>query len=544
MTEQRRRLRGADDRFLRGYGPLVGIVVVLALVAFLIPSVQPEERRITTTGGSDESSTGAAGDATGVTTLGGAASAHVPPGTRPCAGRQVPEDPYSPPCVEFSGNNGGATARGVTATQINVSIRRTLIGNVGELVEQFTGGKVQINETQADVERTARVLTDYFNRRFQFYGRKINLVFYDGEGDLASEALGGGHAGAQADAIKAAQQLKVFAEVLSLSQPYAEALVAQKVVALNQLYLSQQWYDAHSPYAYSLVPDCTKVLQGIADFAIKSLAGGGEGGAGTADFAGGDLKGKPRKIALIAPDNPVFQDCAREGIKRIEAAGIKLADVRSYPLDINSITNTTPQNLVSALAGEGITTVVLATDPVLPFFMSTKANLQNWQPEWVLTGVGLTDADYVGQLMQQDSWRHTFGVSFLSAQQPVRDSDAYHAYKSIDPNNSIAELSGQLIYDALEMAAIAIQMAGPNLTPENIKKGLSRYPGGTGQAGTWLFPPSSPYTPNVDARVVWWDPKAISNYNGEPGSYRDNGRRYPLGQLPKGPPPVYLDGPP
>jgi hypothetical protein len=551
-VDGRPKLRGADHRLFRGYGPLVGIVVVLLLVAFLVPTVQPEERRITTSdggvgpggeslgpGGAGVPGSGGAGTGAGGVTGAGAA----PPGATVCEGRQVPGDPYSPPCVEWNGgDNGGATSPGVTATEINVSIRLTEIANIAELVKQFTGGRVQVNETVDDVIRTARVLTDYFNSRFQFYGRKIVLKFFQGQGDLTAEALGGGQVGAQADAVNAAQQQEAFADALALTQPYSEALVDQKVIAFNQLYLSKEWYDAHSPYAFSIVPDCTKVVLAMSDFAIKSLAS--NGGAGVAEWAGGDLKGKPRKIAVVAPDNPVYQQCVRAGVKRIQDAGIPIADVRSYPLDINSITNTTPQNLVSALSGEGITTVVLATDPVLPFFMTSKAQLQEWQPEWILTGVGLTDADYVGQLMQQDSWTRAFGVSFLAAQQPVRASDAYFAYKEMDPNGSIAELSGQLVYYALEMAAIAIQMAGPNLTPESIKFGLARYPGGTGQAGGWLFPPENPYTPNIDGRIVWWDPTAISNYNGQPGSYRDNGERYALGQIPAGPPPIYLDGPP
>jgi hypothetical protein len=544
-VEERPKLRGAEDRLLRGYGPLVGMVVVLLLVAFLVPTVQPEEKTIRSSGGAAGSlvpgSTG--GDVAG-TTGATPGSAGAPPGATACEGLQVPGDTYSPPCVTWAGgDNGGATSRGVTATDINVTIRMTEIGNIAELVKQFTGGRVQVNETPDDVIRTAQVLTEYFNRNFEFYGRKIKLKFFDGQGDLAAEALGGGQALAQADAVNAAQQQDAFADALSLTQPYSEALVSQKVISLNQLYFSREWYEAHAPYAYSLVPDCSKVVEATADFAIKALAQDG-GGAGTADFAGGDLKGKPRKIALIAPDNPIYQDCVRAGVAKIEAAGVKIDDLRSYPLDINSITNTTPQNLVSALAGEGITTVVLATDPVLPFFMSSKAELQKWQPEWVLTGVGLTDADYVGQLMEQSSWKRAAGVSFLAAQQPVRDSDAYHAYKSIDPDGTIAELSGQLIYYALEMAAIAIQGAGPNLTPDTVREGLLRYPGGTGQAGTWRFTEENPYTPNIDGRIVWWDPNAISNYNGQPGSYRDNGQRYLLGQIPAGPPPVFLDGGP
>src|SRR5262249_49764860 len=156
-------------------------------------------------------------------------------------------------CISWGGgDNGGATSPGVTADTINVSIRETAIGNVADLVKQFTGGKVQINETQADVERTARVLVEDFNKNFQFYGRKINLEFFQGEGDLAQEALGGGQSGAQADAVNASQQQHAFADALSLTQPYAEALVSQKVISLNQLYMSKEWYDEHSPYAFSL----------------------------------------------------------------------------------------------------------------------------------------------------------------------------------------------------------------------------------------------------------------------------------------------------
>ena len=32
----------------------------------------------------------------------------------PDRAEQIPGDPYSPPCIQFSGDNGGATAKGVT----------------------------------------------------------------------------------------------------------------------------------------------------------------------------------------------------------------------------------------------------------------------------------------------------------------------------------------------------------------------------------------------------------------------------------------------
>jgi hypothetical protein len=546
----RSRLRGADHRLLRGYGPLVGIVATLALVTFLVPSVQPEQNTNLVGGGvgstviggtsaTNQPGSAAVAGGSGGATRQDAAGHGPPPGATACPGAQVPGDSYSPACVEWGGgNNGGATSPGVDATTINVTLRETAISNVADLVKKLTGGKVQVNETLADVERTYRVLAQYFNTHFQFYGRKINIKFFKGQGDLAQEALGGGQATALSDAVNAAQQQHAFADIFALTQPYAEALVKNKVIALNELYMSKDWFQSMAPYAFSFVPDCTKVVQASADFIIKELKGQ------PAVWAGGDLKGKPRKIAIIAPDNPVYQSCANEAKAKLEAGGVPIADMRSYPLDINSLTNTTPQNLVSALSGEGITTVVLGTDPILPFFMTSKADLQHWTPEWVLTGVGLTDADYVGQLMNQDEWTHAFGVSYLAKQQPVRDSDAYNAYRITDPTTNIAELTGQLIYYSLEMLAIAIQGAGPDLTPQTFMQGLERYRGGTGQAGTWLFTPSNPYTPNVDGRIVWWDPKGTSSYNDAAGTYDDNGQRYPIGAFPSGPAPVYLSGGP
>ena len=83
-----------------------------------------------------------------------------------------------------------------------------------------------------------------------------------------------------------------------------------------------------------------------------------------------------------------------------------------------------------------------------------------------------------------------------------------------------------LIYYQLLMLALGIQMAGPDLTPETFETGLFAYPGGTGQAGAWDFSPGH-YTPVTDIREIWWDPDKISPFNGEPGTYVDNGAAVP-----------------
>jgi hypothetical protein len=558
------KLRGADHRLLRGYAPLVGIVAALLLVALLVPTVQPEQNVAANGPGSNTAGvTGDAGGATGTLqgstggaagtagtsggsgaggstgNAGGVVGGHItgpPPGATSCTGLQVPGDSYSPPCVQWAGgtNNFGATSAGVTADAITVTLRETDVPDVGALVAQFTGGKVQIHETPADVERTYHVLADYFNKHFQFYGRKIQIKVFHGQGSLTTEALGGGQDTAQADAINAAQQQHAFADISSLTQPYSEALVARKVVSLNNLYFSQQWYAQRAPYAWSFVPDGTKVVQAGADFTTKYLVGK------PASYAGGSLQGKPRKIAVIAPDNPIYQQSVSEFVNRVGRSNI--ADVRSYPLDIGSL-QTNANNLVNVLSGEGITTVLVATDPVTPFFMSAAAAQSGWTPEWVLAGVAFTDADFVGQLMNQQEWSHSFGVSYLAAQQPERASAAYRAYKEMSPGTEPAQLLVAIIYYELEMLAIGVQGAGPSLTPATLQDGFARYPGGSGEAGSWAFPRGQ-YTPEQDGRIVWWDPHATSQYNGQLGAYRDNGKRYPLGGYPAGAIPVFPSGAP
>jgi hypothetical protein len=81
-------------------------------------------------------------------------------------------------------------------------------------------------------------------------------------------------------------------------------------------------------------------------------------------------------------------------------------------------------------------------------------------------------------------------------------------------------------------------MAGPELTPETFETGMFAYPGGTGVAGTWDFSPEH-YSPQVDAREVWFDPEAESGFNGEPGTYVGGGPRYRQGEWPEGDPEVF-----
>ena len=64
----------------------------------------------------------------------------------------------------------------------------------------------------------------------------------------------------------------------------------------------------YAPYMWSIATEGNDVVSAVNDFYLKSLAGG------NATWAGGSLQGKPRKVAIIAPDNPWYQSSAASAV--------------------------------------------------------------------------------------------------------------------------------------------------------------------------------------------------------------------------------------
>jgi hypothetical protein len=550
VTTSRLRLptSAAERRLLHGYGPLVGLLLAFVLMAAFVPSVAREKDVINVSGaagsgtgtGGSAASTGTTGTAgtTGSSTAGRAAStaaaAGATPGaTAPCPGRtlQVPGDPYSPPCIAFSGSNGGATSTGVSANAITISYRVTNDPGFQQTLAQLGGA--QFADTNADYIRTVQGLADYFNKNFQFYGRKLTIAPFTGQGSQTNELLGQGQEQAKADAVTSAQQIHAFAELSGTTEPFQDALAQQHVVAFGAPYLSSQWMGARAPYSWSIATECNDVVDTTSEFGIKQLMGAG------AAYAGGSLKGQPRKFAIIAPDNPWYQDCVNEAIAIDKAHGLTISDNIQYQLDLATLSSQAA-TVISKLASDGITTVFCGCDPVFPVYLSSRAHEQSYQPEWIVAGVALTDADIVGQLFQQNEWSHAVGISYQGNTIQKQATLGYAAYKSVRSDEPATIVD--LIYAQMYEMVIGIQMAGPNLTPQTFEAGMRRYPGSVANApnaefGTWSFPAGT-YTPQRDSHIIYWDPNKTSIYNGKQGAYVVASPRYLNGQYPTGAPPV------
>jgi len=495
---------------LRGYGPVLALVAAFVVMVAVVPSKVSTSSPVQ--GGVEVGAAGAS------SSEGRAASGNV----TPCPDRddQVPDDPYSPPCFSFSGDNGGSTSRGVSAEKIKVSYRVTSDPDYLSTIQQFAKSDLP-KDTPQDVQRTMEGLVEYFNRNFQFYGRKIELVPFDAKGTVLGEMFGGGQDSATADAVKAATEVEPFADISAMTVPYNDALTRRKVIALGAPYVSDEYFQERRPYAWSIVPSCTLVSKASVEYANKRLFGK------PAVHAKGDLEGRPRKIAIVTPDNPEYQRCADAGDAEVKKAGNDVLRL-TYSLDIATMPNQAAA-LISRLKDEGITSVGCGCDPLLPIFLTGKATEQDYFPEWLVMGTALTDSDVVGELYDQKQWAQAMGASALGDQLPLTENLAAKAYRSVRQDRPAS--SSELLYFQLYQLAIGLQMAGPNLTPDTFEAGLFNYPERTGEGGTWKFMPGK-YTPQMDARQIFWDPEAVSVLTGKKGAYVTDGKRYRLGQIP------------
>jgi hypothetical protein len=454
-----------------------------------------------------------------------------------CADRtvQVPGDPYSPPCYAFSGSNGGATYQGVTDSEIKVTVRQLEGPSAAEIFAQISGQSV--NDSPEAVNDTITALAEYFSQRFQFYGRHLKIEFFKGDGSGASELLGGGKERALSDATRAAKELGAFADISAITIPYADALARQGVVNLGSPYPSQKWFVDRRPFSWSLFPDGTNVVRSaVAAFTGRIPVGS------TVQYAGPELVGQPRRFAVIAPENAEYQESVASYLDLLARAGYNVELNVKYKLDISSMPNQA-SNIVAQLKDKGITTVMCACDPVmLALGLTPKANEQDFNPEWITSGLAFVDQDIVSQLIDTKQWGHAFGIAYNAESEPQGRSFPYAAYKQMRPNDEPAFGVEELYYQ-MYMLAIGIQMAGPNLTPQTFEAGMFAYPGGSGPRGLWGFGEGD-YTPTDDFREIWWDVDRISGQNNKPGAWVQlgGGRRYTPDDPPRGPAGYFQEG--
>jgi hypothetical protein len=469
---------------------------------------------------------------------------------------QVPS-PYADPCIpKFTGNNGGATYDGVTSSTITLAQRAfPVTANSEELEAEATAAGVALPAVQDQVEQ---VFLNYFNKAYDLYGRKVVIQSVPATGNATEEALNEGQTQACADAATIADQVHAFAEdgiatnfQAGGSGPFSQCAAQDHLVEFQgDGYFNEATFASENPYVWGTPTNCTLGAQEESEVIGTMLAHKKAIYAGSAS-----IRSKIRKFGTYVPNLPAYLTCTANSIKIEEQKyHIPASDLErfTYGLDISTF-ETSAQEAMVAFKAEGVTTVVLACDPISAGLLTKAAAAENYYPEWFLIGTALTDEDPSPQTYDDPAevTGHLFGMSELS---PSTDTTgptslAGKLYQKLTGHVIPKETDG--FYSQLVEIFDALQAAGPDLTPQNMARGLHALPNLGAplyQYGQWSWnvgangkPGAGSHTAGIDARFVWWNGNGISPLNGMKGTYvaAFGGKRFTLGNFPTSLPPMF-----
>src|SRR3954447_26264632 len=436
---------------LRRWGPIIGIVVVIAIIAVVV---------IVASGGDDKKTTATS---SGSTSSGGAAT--LPAGAIPFSQKGSRTDltfsdkcdqstghlamPYffTPECFANVADNGGATAKGVTADTITVVV---YLAPDTDPILDFITAPIHNDDTADQIQATYQGYTDMFNEYYQTYGRKVNLKFLHGSGTSDDEVS------ARADAVKAVDELGAFAVWggPALAPAWTEEIKARGAICLGCPAIPDP-----SPVVFPITASGDQTRQVLAEYITKKLAGK------NAEFAGDDaFKSKPRVLGQVfinTPGSPAEDDAASFK-KLLESNNVTLAAQVPYDLSQLIADPAVATNVVSKLKAAGVSTVIVNADPIAPKSFTEEATKQNYFPEWIFGGNALVDTNAFGRTYDQRQWAHAFGISSLAARTTQELSDRFDLYRWFKGTVAPADQEYGVIFPQPALFFAALQAAGPH----------------------------------------------------------------------------------
>ena len=201
--------------------------------------------------------------------------------------------------------------------------------------------------------------------------------------------------------------------------------------------------------------------------------------------------------------------------------GLHLVKVIAYSIDATQYEQEATAAVLQ-LKAAGVTSVFCACDPVFPILLTQAAHEQDYLPEILTASFG----DPVTRDYDQTVWSHAIagGTQFP----PLVSSEPYRTYQLAAPGRHPAEWEPTsppyfyVPYYQLLQVFLGLQAAGPDLTPATFARGMAGLPPsqpGDTVAGQWVYG-SGVYDPVATFNLVWWDPGAVSAFDGQKGAYR------------------------
>lgn len=440
----------------------------------------------------------------------------------------------APNCVpewDDDADNGGATWQGVTADTITVVVYQSQDPLADALRSQVD---VQDETTDEEDQANREKVVEAYEAHYETYGRHVEVIPMKATGGNADDAA------ARADAIKIAEEIKAFAVLGGPTQTnaFAEELAARGVICYCTYSLPHDLYDRWAPYVWGTMGSATKGYRHQVEWISKRLAGK------KAVFGGPDVQDKERKFALVQYETPdeAYQTGREQLLRDLREADIPVATDVSYLLDLGRMAEDA-KTMVAKLRESGATTVILATDPLMPAQLTEEATKQGYFPEWIITGSPLTYTTVFGRSYDQEQWRHAFGLTGTSVRllDDVEDDEPNMYEWHFGEKLPLTSLGGSSIL-GLDFLFRGIHLAGPNLTPDTFRDGhfsflprtgyQSRMSINYGPSEWWDF---DSYVLGDDFVEIWWDPDAEGpDERGVEGvgmmRYSNDGKRYLPGE--------------
>jgi len=466
---------------------------------------------------------------------GGAAPQPGAGDTTHCVGnKQFDIGPFTavaPPCVpRFAGNNGGATAQGVTADTIKVVYYREADSPVVKAYLQSVG----LYADPAAQAAYAKAFETWANSRYEFYGRKLQIVFRQSPNNCSSSPPTDSCYRLDARAIAQTDKpFAVFYENSTNTPGFFDEMSKLGVVNWGGWHFSDVFSAERRPFHYDIFTGGDQQAETFGDWWCRRLAGHPAKMAG--DPATATMN---RKAGILVQEIPLNVEPAQHLADIINACGGGGgAKVYTYSPDTGS-SQEQAVTLATKMRNEGITSVLYFCDPIAPQYSTQSAQAQGYKPEQVMVGSGLIDNDILAQAYQQDQWANAIGISDGTDPQNVKDTIAQWVWAN-GGGSGTTYAASTLPVAYLTAIAAGLQAAGPNLNAGTYERGVLTLPPvqGSRYQPRIQFGPGD-YTGISDYREVVWNRNRPSPLNGKPGTYDtiDGGQRFTKGTSPAGDP--------
>ncbi|RLE19381.1 MAG: hypothetical protein DRJ50_12250, partial [Actinobacteria bacterium] len=308
---------------------------------------------------------------------------------------------FAPSCyAPFDGDNGGATAVGVTGETIKVVQYQ---GPDDDPIIAYLTDAVSVDDTNAEEAETLQDMFDLFGDYYELYGRTVELVVYESTG-LTDDAVT-----ARADAVRIAEDFEPFAVLggPALTNAFADELAARDILCVGCTPgQDPQWYEDRDPYVWGLAIGAEQSRTHGTEFITKQLSGKNAEYAGDPEF-----QSQARKYGLVYLESSATSTTIAENfVDDLEAGGVEISEFLPYVLDPASIQASAAQ-IIGKLKAAGVTSIIFTGDGIAPRDFTNEATAQEYFPEWIIVAPALVDVTAFARTYDQEQWAHAFGVS-------------------------------------------------------------------------------------------------------------------------------------